>query len=70
VDSFLLNVGRTAGWQRQKIFNLPDKSTGISFVLAMEFASSVHQGNASYKRADDSYLTIKFVEVWQHELSR
>jgi hypothetical protein len=52
-----------------KIFNLPYKRIGIKIVLAMEFASSGHQGKASSKRADDSYLTIKFVEVWRNELS-
>jgi hypothetical protein len=31
---------------------------------AMEFAYPDHQGKASSYRADDSYLTIKPLEVW------
>jgi hypothetical protein len=33
-------------------------------VSAMEFATPDHQGKASSYRADDSYLTIKRLEVW------
>ena len=45
-------------------FSLLYESDQIKLVSAMEFATPDHQGKASSYRADDSYLTIKRLEVW------
>jgi hypothetical protein len=45
-------------------FSLLYESIQITLLSAMEFATPDHQGKASSYRADDSYLTIKRLEVW------